>query len=153
MDSFITSLYCLAEHCEYGVLEEVMIRDRYVVKITNTSLSLKLQMDCALTVKQSIDMGHVNTPCSASGHGLTKRTRQKGTVLFKKYSSNADVVQGQWARKPNKKHSQWNQKRWTKVQDSKQITKRKCDRCWKSPDHHKPVTQPVSSAKRWDTLV
>ena len=33
VDSFITSQYCLAEHCEYGVLKEEMIRDRIVVRI------------------------------------------------------------------------------------------------------------------------
>ena len=48
-DSFITSLHCLAEHCEYDVLEEEMIRDRIVVGITEISLSLKLQMYGALT--------------------------------------------------------------------------------------------------------
>ena len=48
VDTFITSLYCLAEHCEYGILKEEMIRDRIVVGIIDTSLSLKLQMDGAL---------------------------------------------------------------------------------------------------------
>ena len=52
VDSCITSLYCLAEHCEYGTLKEEMIRDRIVVGIIDTSLSLKLQMDGALTVKK-----------------------------------------------------------------------------------------------------
>ena len=33
VDSFITSLYCLAEHCEYGILKEEMIRHRIVVGI------------------------------------------------------------------------------------------------------------------------
>ena len=31
VDSFITSLYCIAEYCEYCVLEEGMIRDNTVV--------------------------------------------------------------------------------------------------------------------------
>ena len=60
VDSFVTSLYCLAEHCEYGILKEEMIRDRIVEGITDTSLSLKLQMDGALTVKQAIDMARQN---------------------------------------------------------------------------------------------
>ena len=52
VDSLITSLCCLAEYCEYGVMKEEMIRDRIVVEIIDTSLSLKLQMDGALTVKK-----------------------------------------------------------------------------------------------------
>ena len=60
VDSFITSLYCLAEHCEYGILKEEMIGDRIVVGITDTSLSLKLQMDGASTVKKAIDMARKN---------------------------------------------------------------------------------------------
>ena len=31
VDSFITALYCLAEHCGYGALREELIRDRLVV--------------------------------------------------------------------------------------------------------------------------
>ena len=31
VDTFITSLYLLPEHCEYGALREEMIRDRIVV--------------------------------------------------------------------------------------------------------------------------
>ena len=42
VDSFITSLCCLAEHCEYAILKEKIIRDRIVVVIIDTSLSLKL---------------------------------------------------------------------------------------------------------------
>ena len=92
VDSLITSLCCLAEYCEYGVMKEEMIRDRIVVEIIDTSLSLKLQMDGALTVKKN---------------GSKKRGRQKGTNLATGSSSNVDVVQGQWqgARKLNK-HSQ-----------------------------------------------
>ena len=55
--SFITSMCCLAEYCEYGVLKEEMIRDRIVVGIRDTLLSLKLQMDGALTVKTSYQHG------------------------------------------------------------------------------------------------
>jgi hypothetical protein len=33
VDTFITSLYSLSEHCDYGALREEMIRDRIVVGI------------------------------------------------------------------------------------------------------------------------
>ena len=41
MDSFITALYCLADHCGYGTLNE-MIRDKIVVWVHDGVLSKKL---------------------------------------------------------------------------------------------------------------
>ena len=49
VDSFITSLYCLVEHCAYGVLHDEMICDRIVVGLLDAGLSMKLQMDPDLT--------------------------------------------------------------------------------------------------------
>ena len=45
VDNFITSLYTLSEHCEFGALREEMIRDRIVVGILNSKLSRKLQLE------------------------------------------------------------------------------------------------------------
>ena len=58
VDSFITALFCLAEYCEYGTLNDEMIRDQIVVGIRDTSLSLKMQLDANLTLKKAIDMAH-----------------------------------------------------------------------------------------------
>ena len=44
-EQFITSLYSLAENCEYGELKDQMIRDRIVVGIRDQSQSARLQMD------------------------------------------------------------------------------------------------------------
>ena len=69
-------------------------------------------------------------------HGSTNRGRQEQTFLRSKLatggSSNVDVMQdqGQGARKPNK-HNQSKTKTWPKVQNSKQVASRKCDRCGK----------------------
>ena len=41
VDSFITDLFCLAEHCAYGQLCDELIRDRLVVGLLNASLSKK----------------------------------------------------------------------------------------------------------------
>ena len=54
MVSFITSLYCLAEHCGYGMLHDEMIRDRIVVGLWDTAVSEKLQMDKDLTLDKAI---------------------------------------------------------------------------------------------------
>ena len=54
VDSFITSLYSLSEHCGYGFLREEMIRDRIVVGIRDAALSLKLQLIEKLTLDQAL---------------------------------------------------------------------------------------------------
>ena len=54
VDSFITALYTLAEHCNYGALYDEMIRDRIVVGLRNLSLSEKLQLDAGLTLATAV---------------------------------------------------------------------------------------------------
>jgi len=53
-DSFITALYGLVEHCEYGALHDEMIRDHIVVGIRDVTLSEKLQMDSMLNLEKAI---------------------------------------------------------------------------------------------------
>ena len=54
VDDFITSLYSLVEHCNYGALQEEMIRDRLVAGVRDAALSLKLQMDSELTLEKAV---------------------------------------------------------------------------------------------------
>ena len=56
VDSFVTSLYTLSEHCGYNDLRDEMIRDRIVVGIKDSNLSLKMQLDADLTLKKATDM-------------------------------------------------------------------------------------------------
>ena len=53
-DSFITALYCLAEHCGYGELYSEMIHDRLVVGLRDKKLSEQLQMDPELTLEKAV---------------------------------------------------------------------------------------------------
>ncbi|GBO34013.1 Transposon Ty3-I Gag-Pol polyprotein [Araneus ventricosus] len=55
VNTFITALYTLAEHCEYGVLHDELIRDRIVVGIRDKNLSEKLQLDADLTLTKVIE--------------------------------------------------------------------------------------------------
>ena len=55
VDSFITALHGLAEHCKFGVLREEMIRDRIVVGLKDLALSEKLQMDPDLTLLKATE--------------------------------------------------------------------------------------------------
>ncbi|GBM30130.1 hypothetical protein AVEN_78523-1 [Araneus ventricosus] len=55
VNTFITAFYTLAEHCEYGVLHDELIRDRIVVGIRDKNLSGKLQLDAYLTLTKVIE--------------------------------------------------------------------------------------------------
>ena len=54
VDTFITALYSLADHCGYGDLHDEMIRDHIVVGIRNVALSEKLQLKADLTLKEAM---------------------------------------------------------------------------------------------------
>ena len=54
VDSFITALYSLSEHCQFGALQDEMLRDRIVVGIRNAPLSEKLQLDPTLTLEKAV---------------------------------------------------------------------------------------------------
>ena len=58
VDSFITDLFCLAEHCAYGPLCDEIIRDRLVVGLLDASLSEKMQLDAELTLDKAIALAH-----------------------------------------------------------------------------------------------
>ena len=53
MEQFITSLYNLAENCEYGEMKGEMIRDRIVVGTRDRALSEQLQLDTELTLEKA----------------------------------------------------------------------------------------------------
>ena len=52
VDSFITAMHTLAEHCEFGALRKQLIRDRIVVGIRDAKLSENLQLDTDLTLEK-----------------------------------------------------------------------------------------------------
>ncbi|KAI3372673.1 hypothetical protein L3Q82_023134 [Scortum barcoo] len=54
VDAFVTVLYALAEHCNYGTLQDELIRDRIVVGLAGTRLSKRMQKN--LDLEKSIDM-------------------------------------------------------------------------------------------------
>ena len=54
VDFFITDLYGLTEHCQFGLLHDEMIRDRIVVGLADQKLSEKFQLDADLTLEKAI---------------------------------------------------------------------------------------------------
>lgn len=54
VDDFVTALYCLSEHCQYGDLRDEMIRDRIVVGLRDSALAEKLQLEADLTLEKAV---------------------------------------------------------------------------------------------------
>ena len=78
VDTFITALYSLAEHCGYSELHDEMIRDRIVVGIRNSALSEKLQLDPRLTLDSAISQvrqSEAINRCCAGGNPIPQWER------------------------------------------------------------------------------
>ncbi|UYV82250.1 hypothetical protein LAZ67_21001460 [Cordylochernes scorpioides] len=56
VDEFITSLYKLADSCEFECLHEQLIRDRIVVGVRDRALSERMQLDRELTLEKAVKM-------------------------------------------------------------------------------------------------
>ena len=54
VDTFITSLYQLSEHCAYGNLRDKLICDRIVIGVRDKKLSMKLQMEEGLMLEKAV---------------------------------------------------------------------------------------------------
>ena len=54
VETFITDLHCLAEHCEFGILKDEIIPDRIVVGLKDKKPSEKLQLDSKLTLEKAV---------------------------------------------------------------------------------------------------
>ncbi|UYV74340.1 K02A2.6-like [Cordylochernes scorpioides] len=50
VNEFITALHSLAEHCNFGMLHDELIRDRIVVGVRDRALSERMQLDTDLTL-------------------------------------------------------------------------------------------------------
>ena len=62
VDTFITDLFTLAQHCNYGNLHDEMVRDRIVVGLKDKSLSEKLQLEAELTLENAINQARQREP-------------------------------------------------------------------------------------------
>ena len=95
-----------------------MIRDRIVVGIVDSSLSLKLQLDSKLTLKKAIDAA---------------KREQAQTRHFLPKATNVDFVK---AKRQSKSHPTK-----PKIAAKSQSTNCKCNFCGRSPAHQKAMCQ------------
>ena len=128
VDSFITALHCLAEHCGYGELHDEMIRDRLVVGLGDASLSERLQMDPDLTLEKAV---------TAARQSEAVKRQQAVVRGAEGQASNVDNVHTR-PQQP-KRHREGVQQQYRHVsaqQRHKQVFSSKtCTRCGKSPPH------------------
>eukprot|EP00731_Ephydatia_muelleri_P002769 Em0001g2769a len=54
VEQYVLSLHSLARNCEYGTLQEELIRDRIVIGIRDKALSRRLQLDADLTLEKAM---------------------------------------------------------------------------------------------------
>ena len=130
VDTFITDLYSLAEHCNYGALREEMIRDRIVVGLRDGKLSEKLQMDAKLTLLKAVNLARQ----SESVKSQQTSVRSNGA-----HSSTADVdalKRGKSNWKKNDKKPERKPEKWHKSTSEKHYgADSKCSWCGCTPNH------------------
>lgn len=85
VDSFITALHCLSEHCGYGQLHDEMVRDRLVVGLRDKKLSEQLQLDSELTLERAVTRAR-QSECVKKQQDLLKSN-------FKAEATDVDSIQ------------------------------------------------------------
>ena len=130
VDSFITALYTLSEHSEYGNLREEMIRDRIIVGILNSRLSEQLQLDPDLKLETAVTKVRQNE--AVKQQQLIVRGRDSETTIEDVSSSKPKHPEKQpgTSQKPYKGVQ-------TKRSKSGESKPSSCTRCGKSPNHIK----------------
>ncbi|KAG7456363.1 hypothetical protein JOB18_035729 [Solea senegalensis] len=79
MDSLVTELYALAEHCSYGVLHDELIRDRLVVGLLDKGLSERMQLDAELTLDKAVRMARQSEEVKEQQVSLRGDTRAQAS--------------------------------------------------------------------------
>ena len=136
VDTFITDLYGLAEHCQFGTLHDEMIRDRIVVGLLDQKLSEKLQLDSELTLEKAINS---TRECEAVKKQQPVVRGISDPAITK--TENIDMLCKNRKQKPKKSHQEQNKFQ----KKSREENSSRCGRCGRSPMHTRTQC-PASSA-------
>ncbi|UYV70100.1 hypothetical protein LAZ67_7001795 [Cordylochernes scorpioides] len=114
VDEFITSLYKLADSCEFEGLHEQLIRDRIVVGVRDKALSERMQLDSELTLEKAVKMVRQQ-----------EAVRQQ-QVDMQRPSTNQKVNQVKFN---SKKQSPKQQQQPSRKKEKSAITRSRCPKC------------------------
>lgn len=132
VDSFITALYCLAEHCGYGALHDEMIRDRLVVGLRDKKLSEQLQIDAELTLERAMTRARQSE--------LVKKQQELMKANFKaETGANIDSLQFHQKSYPSNQDRPRMQFKNRSIPQKQQFATESnaCYRCGRTPAHSK----------------
>ncbi|KAK0131436.1 hypothetical protein N1851_033838 [Merluccius polli] len=143
VDVFLTSLYALAESCEYGQLHDELLRDRLVVGLKDSKLSERMQLDRELTLTKAITMARQSEEVKRQQTDLRGELNTASKVAVDALNKNRGKLPYAKQFKP-KGQTQGNPK-FNKMAPSATELKT-CHKCGKSPPH--PAVQcPAKSAE------
>ena len=125
-EAFITAVYKLAEHCQYGSLLDEMIRDRLVVGIRHHGLSERLQMNSELTLEKAVT--------AIRQHEEIKKQQPivRETNTQEQKGANVDLLK---FKKKSHREYQTGKTTYGKGQKEFQKGQKSCGRCGKVPTH------------------
>ena len=80
VDDFITSVFCLAEHCGYADLHDEVVRDSIVVGLRDSRFSEKLQMDAELTLDKAMNQARQSEAIKKQQATVRGQSRDEASV-------------------------------------------------------------------------
>ncbi|KAK0136800.1 hypothetical protein N1851_027011 [Merluccius polli] len=135
VDSFVTALYVLAEHCSYAMLHNELIRDRIVVGLQDKGLSERMQLDADLTLDKAIRMARQSEEVKRQQFSLRGDTRSEASdakSVDRVFKSNFKSAKN----KPQYADSQKQKPHSTQYSKDKGAQSQ-CQNCGNSPFHQK----------------
>ena len=128
VDSFITDLFSLVEHCGYGQLRDEMVRDRLVVGLLDASLSEKMQLDSELTLDKALSMAR-HSEAVRKQQPVVRGTAQQNDLTVE--HETIDTLTSKNVISPRQRSFSY------PTRNESLQSAQKCSRCGKSPRHGK----------------
>ncbi|PIK33917.1 hypothetical protein BSL78_29263 [Apostichopus japonicus] len=100
IDQFVTALRQLVVHCEFGDLQQEMLRDQIVEKCLNNRLRERLLLEPKLTLNKTLEISR-----QIEGAMRESKAISEGASGYTAGSANLQNVHGKQSKRRNKKHS------------------------------------------------
>ena len=125
-ESFISAVYKLAEHCQYGAMQEELIRDRLVVGVRHQGLSESLQMDSELTLAKAV------LKIRQQEEIKKQQPVVRDTTCPDQKEANVDMMK---FKKKFQRQTQTGRSARSKGQTDNEEGQKSCSRCGRAPPH------------------